>query len=221
MLQIVKSDEVLNLSREIINEKISLAQLEMTLDISHTLSKPTIRSVFRDENGSVGFLVVNVLVNRFMSSFGFSTKLSKDQIEILTVDTLESFGYESLHDIIIFFKMARKGDFGTTKRGVDSNLIYGEWFPMYLEKKADIREQLIRKKENERKDKSIPISEVMKTYKKSLIQNVTERRLEYIEKLTKNMDRQVLEDTIDSWSNDKDLKPHVYLLKRQRRIIKS
>jgi ribosomal protein S7 len=92
---------------------------------------------------------------------------------------------------------------------------------MYLEKKSDIREQVIRKKENERKDRSIPISKVMKRHKKSLLRNITDKRLEYIEKLTKNMDRQVLEDTIDSWNNDRDLKPHVSLLKRQRRIIKS
>ena len=59
---------------------------------------------------------------------------------MLTIDTLEHFSYESLEDIILFFKMARTGAFGSTKKGVDSNLIYGEWFPAYLEKKAQIRE---------------------------------------------------------------------------------
>ncbi|MDB0600069.1 hypothetical protein PL373_02635 [Tenacibaculum maritimum] len=90
------------------------------------------------------------------NSFAFATKLTDDQIDILTVDALDKFSHESLEDILLFFKMARSGKFGTTKRGVDSNLIFGEWFPMYLDLKSRERETVI---ENQKKLESLKIKE--------------------------------------------------------------
>jgi len=133
--------KTLDFSKEIINGNVNVSVVEMGLTINKCLEKPNIRIVFKDEFAQVGFSVVKVLVIRFMESFGFSTKMNDSQIDTLTVDTLEKFSYESLEDIVLFFKMARNGSFGTTNRGVDSNLIYGEWFPKYLEKKSELREQ--------------------------------------------------------------------------------
>ena len=41
------------------------------------------------------------------------------------------------------------------------------------------------------------------------------------EKIIKNMDRQVLEDTIDSWLKHSEMKKYVTLLKLKRRTIKN
>ena len=63
------------------------------------VAKALIKSVFKGDAGQIGFSVVNVLVTRFIDSFGFSTKLNPTQIETLTVDILENFQYETLEDI--------------------------------------------------------------------------------------------------------------------------
>lgn len=197
-----------------------MALIEMNLSIDQTFSKPNIRTVFKNENGTIGFSVVNVLVNRFINSFGFSTKLSNDQIEILTVDTLENFKYESLEDIIVFFKMARTGKFGSTKKGVDSNLIYGEWYLAYLELKADIREQNYSKEKNVLNSNKITLEDVKKTYSKHQEKNFEKRVTNFVEKITKNIDRQMLEDLITDWEKDPARKPYLNILKKKRITIK-
>lgn len=42
----------------------------------------------------------------------------------------------------------------------------------------------------------------------------------YVENLTKNMDRQMLEDTIIQWGKDDSFKNYLPMLKSQRRVIK-
>lgn len=197
-----------------------MALIEMNLSVEQTLSKPNIRTVFKNQNGTIGFSVVNVLVNRFINSFGFSTKLSNDQIEILTVDTLENFKYESLEDIIVFFKMARTGKFGSTMKGVDSNLIYGTWHPAYLDLKADLREQKYLKEKNALNSKKITFEDVQKTYSKNQEKNFEKRVIDFVEEITKDIDRQILEDLIIDWEKDPARKPYLNILKKKRITIK-
>ena len=194
--------------------------MEMGLTIQETFSKPTIRTVFKGEYGSIGFSVVEVLVSRFADSFGFSNKLSAMQIETITVDTLENFAYESLHDIVLFFKMARSGKFGSTGRGIDSNLIFGDWYPKYLEQKAQLREDNYQKTKNERSANITSAEDVKKTYAKIAAKAKTKKVANYIDKISKTMDRQMLEDTIMDWEKDPDRKPYVAMLKKKRLEIK-
>lgn len=215
-----KLERTLGLSKSIIQQESGvLVRQEMNLTIQDTFSEPNIRSVFKGDHGGVGFSVVNILVTRFIDSFAFSNKMSPDQIEMLTVDTLENFSYESLQDIILFFKMARSGKFGNTHRSPDNNLIYGEWFPKYLDQKSVIREQNYDKKKGEQKSKPVSIEDVKQTYAKIEERNLHQQRLEYIEKITKDMDRQILEDTIVDWEKDEKRKPYVKYLKQKRREI--
>lgn len=216
-------EKALSLSKNIIEGKAELVGLEMSLTIQDTFSRPNIRSVFKDEVSSIGFSVVKVLVNRFIESFAFSNKLNETQIELLTVDTLENFAFESLEDIIIFFKMARSGKFGNTKRGVDSNLIYGEWYPMYLEQKALERENNYNKTKAINSRLQATDEDVKITYKK-MHDRVKKREkeqkiIDYVNKITKNMDRQLLEDTIVDWEKCNKRKSWSFLLKEKRKII--
>lgn len=193
----------------------------MNLTLTETIGKPVIRSVFKnDAESALG--IITVIVTRFLNSFGFSTKHNEEQIDIISIDTLEHFSFESLEDIILFYKMARSGKFGATNRGVDSNLIFGDWLPKYLEIKSIEREKIITKKQNDYKSQpQISVEEVYQTYRKNLIRNVKESSMDYINDFTKNMDRQMLEDTILSWSKDPELKNQVHLLKIKRRDIKN
>ena len=193
----------------------------MDLTINETLYKPVIRGIFKNENGKVGYAVVKVLVNRFIDSFGFSTKLSETQLEILTIDTLQKFAYDSLEDIVLFFKLARSGTFGTTKRGVDSNLIFGEWFPMYMEMKAEAREREYIKNKKTITESTLSIEEVKKSYEKIKPNNsFRDRVLIYIDKITDGINRLELEDLIQAWSEDEQKKPYLRELKAKRLIIK-
>lgn len=189
----------------------------MQLSLSETDNKAKMRSVFKGETAQIGFSVVQTLVTRFLESFAFSTKLSQSQIEVLTVDTLDNFAYESLEDVILFFKMARSGKFGSAKKGIDSNLIFGEWFPQYMEQKAILREQNQVKPE---KRQSATDEDIISFKKKLLKKKYKNKVQQHVDHITKNMDRQMLEDTILDWSKDKEKSKWVYMLKEKRRVIK-
>jgi hypothetical protein len=214
-----KLQKTLDLSKEIISGTANLAVMEMGLSIDNTFSEPNIRSVFKNENGQIGYSVVSVLVNRFVSSFGFSTKMSDVQIETLTIDTLDRFAYESLEDVIVFFKMARSGKLGTTNRGVDSNLIFGEWFPKYLEIKADIREENYQKEKNKLNSELVDVSKI--DYSKLVTpQKKYEMAKEKVNEFCKGFNREQLEEAISEWSKNPKWKYYTDILKQKRKEIK-
>jgi hypothetical protein len=218
---IAKQQKTLDLSKNIIAGTVSIAPVEMQLTIQQTFDKALIKSVFKGEAGQIGFSVVNVLVTRFIDSFGFSTKLNPTQIETLTVDILENFQYETLEDIIIFLKMARTGKFGSTGRGVDSNLILGDWFPKYLDKKAEIREQNYQVEKTEFISNNSAVDLYYKNIQKKKEQKkIFDNMISDIDKMVLNMDRTMLEETILDWSKKDEMKPYLDYLKRKRLIIK-
>lgn len=217
-----KQLKTLNLAKDIIAGS-SVAQLELQLTISQADIKPKIREVFKGRE-QIAFSVIKVLVNRFISSFGFATKLTNDQVEIITVDAFEKFAYDSLEDVILFLKMARSGEFGTTKRGVDSNLIFGEWFPMYQERKSIAREQLREKEKSQLNTSTTSYADVAVTYQKAIKKKQIEKEMQtllaWIDKITKDFDRQMLEDLITDWESDEKKKHFSKYLKQKRRTIK-
>lgn len=191
----------------------------MSLTIEKALEQPIIRSVFRDEAGQIGFSVIRIIASRFLNSFGFSKKIDSSTIDNLTVDVLEKFSFETLDDVLIFFKMCRQGEFGTTSRGVDSNLIFGEWFQKYLELKSIAREKS-NKNTSHNESRSATDADVEYTYKK--IQRAKKERdiSDFVDETTKNMDRQMLEDTITEWGKHDVYKNYIHLLKLKRKTIK-
>lgn len=210
------------MARDIIQGTANLSFIEMGLSISKTFENSSIRSVFKGDNGQIGYSVVNVLVKRFIDSFGFATKMNESQIETLTVDTLEKFSYETLQDIILFFKMARTGQFGSTGRGVDSNLIYGDWYPKYLELKSIEREKIIQKEQDSFKSNTLSIDDVKEHYKKLENKKVffVDKVIAYVERITEGINREQLEILIEEWMNDPQKKPYVYHLNKKRLTIK-
>lgn len=213
------AQETLSLSKDIATGDVSLITLEREVSLQTALNTPTIRSAFRG-NDEVAYSVAHVLCKRFLGSFTFSTKLEPAQIEVFTVDTLEKFEYETLDDMVLFFKMARSGTFGTAKKGIDSNLVYGEWFPQYLELKAIEREKSIQSEKVAKTTTPVTMEDVKKTYQKLETGRRSGKTIAYIDEITKDMDRQMLEDTITSWEKDPKLKQQVRLLKRKRLSIK-
>lgn len=207
------------LATQILSGSVSIAKQELSLRVEDTLSKPILRSVFKND-GDAGFVFVTALVKRFVDGFGFSTKLSEVQVETITVDALEHFSYETIEDLILFFKMARTGKLGVTNRGVDSNLIFGEWLPKYLEIKSIAREKINRESREEMPRSLATIEDVAHTYKEKAAHRDRQKVIEYIDRITKDYDKQMLEDLIIDWQKDDKKKYFVHLLKRKRKQIK-
>ena len=215
-----RQEKTLDLARNILNGNAQISVLEMSLNIRNTFDSTNIKSIFKGENSTIAFGVMNVLVKRFMDSFGFSTKLSESQIETITVDALEHFSYETMEDAILFFKMARQGKFGATNRGVDSNLIFGGWLPLYLAQKADLREQNYVRDKNEQNKITVDLNDVKKTYDKLKGNGMRDRVIAYIEKITKDIDRNTLEKIITEWRADPIKNEYIQLLTLKRLQIK-
>ncbi len=75
------------------------------------------------------------------------------QIQILAADLYDRFKTDTVDDIIILFKMARKGEFGKVYK-ID-NFEVMRWVDEYLLHKSAEREKLIEKKKNNFKKKSV------------------------------------------------------------------
>jgi len=217
-----KSEETLDISKNIILGKANLPFLEKDLTLKSCLEYPNLKSVYKGENGQIGYSAITVLVTRFSESFGFATKMTDSQIEILTIDTLEHFAYESLLDVILFFKMGRSGKFGATNRGVDSNLIFGSWFPKYLEMKSEERERQIERDKKSISASTLSVEDVQKAYvnQKNETQNLHNRVVAYVDKITADITREQLEEFIVEWLSDPDKKAYIDILKRKRKTIK-
>jgi len=214
----LRQQKTLDISKAIISGTTSVSGIEIGLTIKNTFESPNMKSIFKGENGQIGFSVVNILVKRFLESFGFATKMNDTQIEVLTVDTLEKFSYESLEDIILFFKMARTGQFGSTMRGVDSNLIFGEWYPMYLELKSIEREKIYQKDKDSLNKDSLTIENVRSAYQKqkNTPQQLHDKAVKRINEITEGFTRQELEDLIKVWEKDESKNPYMRLLMQKR-----
>jgi len=211
--------DILSLSSGIATGHVSLVTLEREVSLTSAINSPTIRSAFRG-NDEVAYSVVHVLVKRFLGAFTFSTKLEPSQVESFTVDTLEHFEYETLDDIVLFFKMARSGKLGVAKKGIDSNTVFGEWYQKYLELKAEAREKDVQAKKIAVTTTPVTMEDIKKTYAVADEKKKELERQTYIDKLVLNMDRQMLEDTITTWEQDPKFSRLLKLLKKKRKTIK-
>jgi hypothetical protein len=217
-----KSEETLVISKNIILGNANLPFLEKDLTLTSCLEYPNLKSVYKGESGKIGYSAITVLVTRFSESFGFSTKMTDSQIEMLTIDTLEHFAYESLLDVILFFKMGRSGKFGATHRGVDSNLIFGDWFPKYLEMKSEERERKVEKDKKSISESTLTVEDVKKEYakQKNDYQSKYDKVVAYVDKITTDITREKLEEFVVEWLSDPEKKEYIDILKRKRKIIK-
>ena len=180
--------------------------------------------VFKGEQeGTVAFGVVEVLINRFIESFGFSTKPNKSIIDSMVIDALTKFQYETLDDLIIFLKMCRQGDFGTTHKGIDSNLVFGDWMPQYLSLKAEKREQIYQREKSaqSKHDSNNAVELYYAKLRREKAQKLKEQQMKSeIDEMVKSMDKQMLEDTILDWEKKEDMNAYLPYLKTKRQVVK-
>lgn len=218
MLTTAKQQETLSLAKDLVSGKENIGFVENSLTVKSAFDCPTIKSAFKDYP-EIAFSIVKLLVTRFLSSFGFSSKHSEDQIDIITTDLIDNFKYESLQDIILFLKMSRNGKFGTTGRGVDSNLIIGTWMPQYLELKADERERQYEKDKHKLNEEAANAF-YARQQRKKMHEKMEQEFKDYVERMTKGITREQLETLIEKCSKVEEVKPYMDILKAKRREIK-
>ena len=218
---LAESTIILSRAKEILSNPKGFGLVESDTDFKMCLNERNLGAVFKGEHKKIAFATIEFLVLRFVDSFGFSTQVSESRIETLITDFYDNFKSESLSDIVLFLKMARTGYFGTTHRGLDSNLIFGDWFPKYLDKKAIERENIYIKQKSIENENLISIEDIRKAYSKLQNNTFQDRVVSYVEKITTGINRQQLEKLIDEWENDENQKKWVMLLKAKRTIIKN
>jgi len=220
MLSTAKQHETLLLASNIVSGKTDVGVVENSLTLSQTINLPALRSVFKAETAQIAFGVGRIIVDRFLSSFGFSTKHNPAQVDIITADVLDAFKYESMQDVILFLKMARTGRFGATNRGIDSNLILGDWMPMYLEAKAEEREKQHTKEKQDRIRLEISPEALLRQHQKDIAPMKRKKEeqafRDYVERMTKGIDRYQLESLIKQVSKVTDVLPYINILKCKR-----
>ncbi len=90
-----------------------------------------------------------VLIKRFCNLVNVKGNLNEDQQIQLAWDIYERFSCESLEDVVLFFKMARSGEFGDFFR-LDTVVIL-KWVDAYMDKKTQAFEDEVRNQENIRR----------------------------------------------------------------------
>lgn len=193
---------------------------ENSVSLTDTVKNDVISKVFKNHS-DIAYGFVRVLTQRFMNSFGFSKTPDSTLVDVIATDLLDAMKYETLEDFLLFFKYARMGKLGVTGRGIDSNLIIGDWLPKYLELKAEEREKQWNK---EKQGEGLVAKAVEEFYKKEELKKKANEELAaakaHVENITKDMTRDALERTIEMWSETELGSKYVYLLKLKRREIK-
>jgi len=121
-------------------DKFALAEIERKLTFSQCLEAPIMLNDKSSESEYVK--AIFMIIKRFNDLMNVSKKLNEDQMIALANDLYESFGGESLEDVVLFFKMARTGAFGVDFYRLDTTIIMN-WLPKYFDVKIEHREREI------------------------------------------------------------------------------
>lgn len=218
---IAQQHKTLSLARDVIAKPENIGMHENSITITSAFNSNSLSRDFKG-NEPMAFAVVKLLTERFLKSFGFSKTHESVTVDIIATDILNEMKHESLEDIILFLRMARTGSLGVTNRGLDSNIIIGEWLPKYMELKAEERElQWQKEKDSHKKFGEV---DVMATYSEAAQRKKAELEIEAvkkrIEEITKGITREQLEKTIELWQQTEMGRKYIDLLKRKRLEIK-
>ncbi|MEG2510417.1 MAG: hypothetical protein RSA74_13295 [Chryseobacterium sp.] len=155
-------------------DKFELIQVERSLTVEKCLSAPLL--VNQKQNEPELIKSIFLIVKRFNDLVNVGKKMNEDQMIALSADLFERFGGESLEDVMLFFKMARSGEFGDLYR-LDSIVVLS-WVDKYLDLKITAREDEI---QNERNIRQREEDEAVKNHVPD------EKAKQYLEQLSKSI----------------------------------
>jgi hypothetical protein len=155
-------------------DKFAVLQVERSLTVEKCLSAPLL--VNQKDSETELIKSIFLIVKRFNDLVNVGKKMNEDQMIALSADLFERFGGESLEDVMLFFKMARSGEFGDFYR-LDSIVVLS-WVDKYLDLKITAREDEI---QNERNVRQREEDESVKNHVPD------EKAKQYLEQLSKNI----------------------------------
>jgi hypothetical protein len=175
---------------------MQLVKVEQSLSVQESIETGIVlANIVRDKQNRISVIEqICKIVEYFQELTNVSKKMEAFQIQVLAGDLLDAFTGDTIEDIILMFKMARKGDFGQIYR-IDSLVIMG-WVSQYLDHKADERERLYRKQEGQRK-------------KEEQSTDVSDKTIEKLDLLISKLSSPV---------KDLEAKPHQYNLTRDTSV---
>lgn len=175
---------------------MQLVKIEQGLSVQESIETGVVlTNVIRDKQSKFSVIdQICKIIEYFQELTNINKKMESFQVQVLAGDLLDAFTGDTIEDIILMFKMARKGEFGQIYR-IDGMVIMS-WVPQYLEYKSEEREKLYRKQESQRKKEEQNI-------------DVSDKAIEKLDLLISKLSSPV---------KDLEAKPHQYNLTRDSSI---
>lgn len=172
--------------------------------------------------------IITYFLMRFSQGFNVGKNITSSQASMIAIDIMEKYPYETIEDVLLMLKQVRQGIIGDGKDyKVDGQNVLGKdkWFDQYLDNKyLEVERQNKKVSEEITKEQDSENHPVTLFYKK--IRDDKDKKEKYeqmkseIDAMVKNMDRQLLEDTIFDWEKKDNMKPYLSYLKSKRNFLK-
>lgn len=207
-------------------DQVKLLILEKNMNLQKAIDGTKIKSLEKTLGEINMIKVVTYLLMRFSESFNVGKNITNSQAPLIAVDIIEKYPYETIEDVVLLLKQVRQGIIGDGKDyKLDGQNILNKWFPEYLENKYTEFER-IKKQDNiiSESEKTLRSNAVQQFYDKRKMQKQQkeqyQKMLEEIDEMVKNMDRQMLEDTISDWERKPEMEPFLHYLRQKRQVVK-
>jgi hypothetical protein len=205
------------------NDEVRLIVFEKNLSLSNAIEGTKLKKLEKSVGEINTITAICYLLNRFNANFNVGKSLTQQQSALLASDIVEKYPYETIEDVVLMLKQVRQGIIGDGKDyKLDGQNVMQKWFPEYLDKKYQEVERLhkiVKKEEETQKESAVEIFYRKRREEKAKEQMQLKVQQE-IDEIVKNMDRQMLEDTIKDWENKPEMQSHLVYLKTKRTQVK-
>jgi hypothetical protein len=170
-------------------------------------------------------IAISLILNRFNDNLNVGRSITKAQSAQIASDILEKYPYETIEDIVLMLKYVRQGIIGDGKDfKVDGQNVMAKWMPEYLDKKyyevEKINERIGKQNKDSEDDSNHPVNVFYANRrKKKAEEQAMANAKTTIDEMVKNMDRQMLEDTIRDWETKEVMRPYLDYLKKKRKEL--
>lgn len=139
--------------------QIAIAESEFTIEKSindgHQIQK------LMAEHGKPIMKLIVALINRQAEFYNVRKEITETQAAMIAQTLVYEYGVENIEDIVLMFKMARAGNFGTIFGKLDGETIMS-WMALYLDRKYDKLEQIHQNAKHQQSEIAPEVVEVLK-----------------------------------------------------------
>lgn len=152
-------------------DAFAMVEVERGLSLQKCLDAPLL--INQKSHASDLIKSIFLIIKRFNNLVNVGKKMNEDQMITLASDLYERFSCETLEDVMLFFKMARNGDFGDFYR-LDSVVVLG-WIPKYMDQKAEVFEKEIINQKNQRQRQEEEVGKEMSEENRTKLEELTKK----------------------------------------------